>query len=88
MTGRSLIGDIEARKLVEARWPQKELLVPRELLERLAPEKPQVDAEWEFCIHCAWQKPDGSWVPATRDPATHQPDCPWMQARRLLGDAL
>lgn len=56
----------------------------RELLERLAPEEPMNQDEQGGCVWC-----DGTggtpYGYAGTDPSDHAPDCPWVEARRLLG---
>jgi hypothetical protein len=55
--------------------------VPRELLEKLAPSDGILDSEIGYCCLCykgiEWDRLKG-----------HHPDCPWLAARKLLGDEL
>lgn len=80
--------DVWTRKSVEravadAALPPGYVAVPLELLERLAPEDPMNQDEMGGCVWCAG---DGGkrYGDAGRDPADHNPDCPWVAARALM----
>lgn len=61
--------------------------IPRALLERLAPPVPLTDGEFGYCVHCErGLHPSHAHGMAGRHLADHEPDCPWLQARGLLGD--
>ena len=48
------------------------------VLKAVAPEQP-FDTEWRGCVWC-WEEE------APLDPADHDPDCAWAQARRLIAE--
>lgn len=53
------------------------------LLRKLATDYPIRDAEEGFCLYCYGPSND-----AGRKREHHTPDCPWVEARLLLGDNL
>lgn len=64
--------------------PQGWLLVPVELLEKLAPESPINQDELGGCVWCAGTPPGEQYGYAGADPADHEHDCAWVVARALL----
>lgn len=60
-------------------------MIPRRLLEKLAPVEPLIDGEYGNCLHCD-ATPAGPFAGRFLD--DHAPGCPWVKARRLLGDRL
>lgn len=62
-------------------------MTPKRLLAQLAPELPQNHDEGG-CVHCGGMPPGQRYGEAGRDLADHRPGCPWVKARRLLGDKL
>ena len=60
----------------------------RELLERLAPHDPINQDERGGCVWCASGEPGVRYSYAERYLTDHDHDCPWVQARQLLGDEL
>lgn len=64
-------------------------MVPRKLMEQLAPYHPIMDGEWGNCLHCGGENyRDTSAYHYGRSVDAHLPGCPWVKARRLLGDKL
>lgn len=61
-------------------------MTPKKLLRALAPEDPINDDERGGCVWCMGVPRRGMY--STRDIADHRPGCPWVKARRLLGDTL
>lgn len=59
-------------------------MIPRKLVEALAPYFPIMDGEYSCCLHCGGPEyqHDG------RSLDQHATGCPWVKARRLLGDKL
>ena len=60
----------------------------RALIGRLAPRVPPLDGEYWYCVACNHSSCWLNTAEKQRDPANHEPDCPWVEARRLLGDKL
>lgn len=63
-------------------------MTPRKLLAQLAPERPINGDEMGGCVWCAGTPPGEPYGYAGRDLAHHEAGCPWVKARRLLGDKL
>lgn len=63
-------------------------MTPRKLLEQLAPEWPINQDELGGCVFCGGIPPGQKYGSAGRDLADHHRGCPWVKARRLLGDRL
>ena len=63
-------------------------MVPESLLAKLAPKKPINQDELGGCVWCGGHPPGSTYGYAGRDLADHKPGCPWVKARRLLGDRL
>lgn len=64
------------------------LKIPRELLESLAPEHPINQDEMGGCVFCAGTPPGHEYGYSGRFHTDHRPECPWVEARHLLGDKL
>lgn len=60
----------------------------KELLEKLAPHEPINQDEMGGCVWCGKSPPGDNYGYAQRDLTHHDADCPWVQARLLLGDTL
>lgn len=56
-------------------------LLGLDLLEQLAPEHPIGDGEFGNCVWCD-HTPNLLYV--TAGPDDHTPDCPWLEARKLI----
>jgi hypothetical protein len=63
-------------------------MTPKKLLAQLAPEDPINQDELGGCIHCGGTPPGASYGYAGRYLEDHEAGCPWVKARRLLGDKL
>lgn len=63
-------------------------MTPRNLLRALAPEQPLNNDELGGCIHCGATPPGEQYGYADRYLSDHKAGCPWVKARRLLGDKL
>lgn len=63
-------------------------MTPRKLLEQLAPAQPVNQDELGGCVHCTGTPPGKPYGYADRYLEDHEPGCPWVKARRLLGDKL
>ncbi|MDN3921493.1 hypothetical protein [Roseateles violae] len=59
-------------------------MIPRKLLQALAPEFPLTDGEYSYCMHCCGPE----YITDGRSLDQHRSGCPWVKARRLLGDKL
>jgi hypothetical protein len=64
------------------------VLVPRHLLNALAPEQPINQDEQGGCVWCGGMPPRTSYGYARRVRDDHMWDCPWVSARSFLGDEL
>lgn len=60
----------------------------RKVLEALAPVDPINNDELGGCIWCGNTPPGEAYGYIGRNPSHHDHDCPWVAARRLLGDQL
>lgn len=60
------------------------MMVPEDLLERLAPEEPINQDEMGGCVWCTGTPPGQQYGYAGADPSDHEVGCPWVQARALL----
>lgn len=63
-------------------------MTPRKLLEALAPYEPINQDECGGCVFCAGTPPGRKWDGAGRFLSDHEVGCPWIKARRLLGDEI
>jgi len=63
-----------------------QLMIPRNLLSLLAPEQPINQDEQGGCVWCGGFPPGGRYGYAGRYLSDHKQQCPWVKARRLLGD--
>ena len=71
---------------------ERTIVISVALLELLAPEKP-INDDQGGCVWCGWseemkyyslgQANKGSMY-ADNQPENHEPDCPWIQVRKLL----
>lgn len=62
--------------------------IPKSLLEKLAPAEPINQDEMGGCVFCAGTPPGNRYGSADRYLDNHDKDCPWVEARLLLGDVL
>lgn len=72
-----------ANKLREMDTSPDKVVITRKLLEKLTPEQPIVAMGW-YCEYCTGENMDLS----GRVAGNHATDCPWIAARKLLGDEL
>jgi len=63
-------------------------MIPRKLLAILAPRDPINGDEMGCCIHCGGHPPGRPYGYAGRFLEDHNKGCPWVKARRLLGDKI
>ena len=63
-------------------------MIPRNLLHKLAPEDPINQDEQGGCVFCSGKPPGQQYGYADRYLSDHERGCPWVKARRLLGDQL
>lgn len=63
-------------------------MTPRKLLAALAPRDPISQDEMGGCVHCHGTPPGRPYGYADRYLSDHKLGCPWVKARRLLGDEL
>lgn len=63
-------------------------MIPRNLLAELAPYDPINDDEMGGCIFCCATPPGEQYGYAGRYLEDHKARCPWVRARKRLGDYL
>lgn len=63
-------------------------MTPRKLLEQLAGYHPINQDEMGGCVFCCGSEPGVHFGNAGRYLSDHSRGCPWVKARRLLGDKL
>jgi len=63
-------------------------MTPRKLLEQLAGYDPMNQDELGGCVFCCGTPPGSQYGYAGRYLSDHEKGCPWVKARRLLGDKL
>lgn len=63
-------------------------MIPKRLLAALAPYNPMSQDELGGCNWCGGTPPGQNFSNAERFLEDHRTGCPWVKARRLLGDQL
>lgn len=63
-------------------------MTPKKLLEQLAGFYPINQDEQGGCVFCQGTPPGENYGQADRFLSDHEKGCPWVKARRLLGDKL